>query len=174
MPTIAYLVARTDFDTYKKKISANISFGDDINPIIWEAQRHELRPRLTADFFEEVMQVANTGSTYGNLTKANYDLLLPYLKPVVVYFAYARYIQVAQFHDSRYGQVIKQTPYSTPVDPQTISREAAANRSMAIDYYEELREYIEDNPSKFSTYINAQEAPLTKRTSIGIHLLSDD
>ena len=165
------LITRSDWDTYKKKLGANVSWDDDVKPIVLESQFHDLRDLLTPDFYTEVDKVAETAGDYGNLTVANYNLLLPYIKPVVVYFSYARYIQAAQMHDNRYGQVIKTNPYSEPVPTEVIDREARKNRSMAIDHYQVLKEYLDDNLSSYTTYRDADEVPDEKRTSVRFSLL---
>lgn len=160
-----YLIDRTDWNTYKKKLGANVDFDADVKPIILEAQFHDLRPLLTQDFYDEVIAVAETSADSGNLSLVNYNLLLPYLKPALVYFAYARYIQAAQLHDSRYGQVMKKNPYSENVSPAAIDRQARNNRSMAVDHFSIAKDFLEENLSNYTTYRDAVEAP-QKRTSV--------
>lgn len=173
MPT--YLITRSDFDTYHLRLGANIDFDNDMKPLILEAQFHDLRKHLTPDFYTEVLEVEASGvdAVSGNLTKVNYDLLKPYIVPVLVYYARARYIQAANYRDVRYGQVVKKNPYSEPVESKDLDRQAIHLRSMAFEHYQVLKDFLDDNISNYATYRDSTEDPETGSLSVRIHTLND-
>ena len=91
MPT--YLIDKADWADYIY-LPASITdtiYGNVIAPKVNKAQDIDLRNILYKDFWDEVYEVAGSGvdSANGKLTKVNYDLLLPYLKPIIIQFAYA-------------------------------------------------------------------------------------
>ena len=165
-----YLIIQSDFDDYRK-ITSHLAarYNDRVRPYVLEAQISDLRGVLTKNFYNEVISVADSGVDHPTgLTKVNYDLLLPYIKPVLVYFTWARLLENNQVTMTVNSVVQKTNEFSTPTS--NAQRTAAINsaQSMAQVYVNDMLEYIDDNRAKFATYHNNISKSDRNRTSIRI------
>lgn len=135
-------------------LGKNVDYLNHVRPFVTEAQLHDLRGILTKDFYNEVMEVAESGAdaANGNLTKANYDTLLPLLKPIVVLYSAARYEVMSGAQSTRYGMVNKLNDYSEPVPMSEKKARAAQLRSNAATYISDLIEYLEENADLYPTW----------------------
>lgn len=170
MPT--YLISQSDFvdRVYLPASITSTVYSNKIAPAVNEAQEMDLQAILHSDFYDEVMEVAASGvdSANGKLTKVNYDALLPYLKPIVIYFAYARYIGRADLVNSRYGPVNKSNEYSEPLSEGKVNRIQKEERSKAMHHVKKMEDYLEDNLSKYTTWNSKRGNNDSKRTALRI------
>ena len=150
---MANFVVSGDWAAYVD-LGANVDYATRIDLRVKEAERHDLRPLVTPEFYAELVTVAGSGVDHpdGTLTKAAYDLLLPYIKPFVIYSAYARYITDGSYQETRFGGLIQNTEHSTrPSEAETLRR-ATEQKSKAADYGADLLDFLKDNASDYPTW----------------------
>jgi len=156
------LITITDIQEYKP-ISSNSNSSKKINPFIQEAQEFELRPFLSDQFYNELLtqfqsspQFPNSayddlfnGSTWtsGNRTYTN-----PGLKVVLVYYAYARYLNKSNTNSTAFGMVGKSNPDSTPLTEKTLSRLVGEALSGAKAYENRVKFFLDCNSSDYPLY----------------------
>jgi hypothetical protein len=128
------LISKEDFYEYEA-ITTNTS-PDNIQPYIREAQKFDLSTILNKEFIADMQE---------NLEDANYQNLLPYVRPVLAYYSYARYIMNKNAVDTPYGFVQKTNEFSTPATEKTIARIVEQSRNSATAYAREMIEYIKEN-----------------------------
>lgn len=128
-----------------------------VEPFVLQAQQHELRHAVGVAFYDELAQIFSAGGTVpggllADISQANYGLLLPYLKWVVLYFAYARWIEEGQDISTRSGFKVKETPWSSEVDTKQQTLRAQKIRGMAADYVVDLCTFLSDNSGNYVTW----------------------
>lgn len=150
---MAQLIAQSDWTNYVELSTAieSSKYTSRIVPKVLEAQDFDLRDLIGKELYNEVISVSD-GNTEPNLSSGNYTALLPYLKPVIVYFTYARYLPESQNVNSRHGTVKKLTPHSEPIELKELMRLAAMYKSRAIEHGERLIEFLEDNVENYPTW----------------------
>lgn len=144
-----YLITTEDFKAYRQ-ITDN-QLASKIDPYIKEAQFIDLREALgDALYYDLVNNSGNSiyqtlidGSTY--VDTQGYTVSHEGLKPVLVYFAYARYIENSGSHDSAYGQVTKRNEHSDPISEKTLARKVTNARSTAKAYLNDVIKYLNVN-----------------------------
>ena len=165
-----YLIRQSDWADFFP-LGKNVDYLNRVERYVGEAQLHDLRPVLTKDFYTEVLEVAGSGanSANGKLSKADYDLLLPYLKPIIVMYAAARYITMGSAQSTRFGMVNKSNDYSDPLSDSAKKAQAAQLRSNAITHISDLTDFLKDNSTAYPTWYSKQTSTEnTIRTGIGI------
>ena len=165
-----YLISQSDWPDYihlPASITSTV-YDNTVKPYVLQAQDIDLRQILYKDFYDEIMEVAASGSdsANGELTKANYDLLLPYIKPMLVFFAYARYVGKSEIVNSRYGAIQKTNEHSEPISEKKINRLQMQERANAINYLNVMQDYMELNKSKFDTWYRNRDLNDSKRTGL--------
>lgn len=172
MPT--YLIAKSDWADYYHLPSSitDTIYTDVITPHVNKAQEIDLRNILHKYFWDEVYEVAVSGSdsANGKLTKVNYDLLLPYLKPVIIHFAYARWLDDSEVSIGRYGAVMKVNEHSEPIPEKKLNRLKMTARSGAMSYVQKMIDFMElsANSGKFTTWDANRNKNDEERTGLRI------
>jgi len=149
-----------------------------IEPFIGEAQMHDLRPILgEALYYDFINKFASTldpmyvayqdllnGSSwsYNGYTKQNYGL-----KPIVAYYALARFSANNQINVTRYGVTSKVNPQSEPVSEIALRNYVQELKSVAISYQEQTLQFLRENETTYPLYAQAIGQPLIK-TSLKI------
>ena len=156
MPT--YLINKSDWADYvylPPSITDTI-YTNIIAPHVNKAQDIDLKNILHKDFWSEVYEVAASGadSANGKLAKVNYDLLLPYLKPIIVQFSYARWLDDSEVSISKYGAIQKTNEHSEPISEAKLSRLKIKERSAGSAYVRSMIDFMEltANAGKFATW----------------------
>jgi hypothetical protein len=137
------LISKEDFYEYEA-ITTNTS-PDNILPYIREAQKFDLTPILGKEFVSDMQE---------NVDTAIYQSLLPYVRPVLAYYSYARYILSKNAVDTPYGFVQKTNEFSQPVTEKTIARIVEQARNSATAYAREMIEFIKDNNTDYPLYVD--------------------
>lgn len=138
-------------------------------PFALEAQDQDLRPILGDGLFYDFMtKWYSTGdamyASYQNLlngvayTLNGQTVYFDGLKPMVIYFTLARFVQNNPVNIVRYGVVTKVSQQSTPVDPQTLRQVVNELRSNALTYKNQIDTYLLNNQTTFTLYIGSDSA----------------
>lgn len=129
-------------------------------PFAVEAQDQDLRPILGDGLYYQLMQTP-AETAYANLlngTTYTYDGQTVYfdgLKPMLVYFFLARFIQNNPVNITRYGIVQKVTPQSQPVDATMIRQVVNEMKSNAATYRNQVDQFLLQNQSTYPLYIGS-------------------
>lgn len=155
MITTNPIVVKADFANYVH-LPTNFRYDETMKPRVLQAQQHDLRKLVGKEFYAEIAQVLdNSGTVPGGLTtltQTAYDNIVPYIKPVVIHFAYARFINQQDEHNTNYGTVVKKNPHSEPISEKRRTTRTVAERSKAVDYWQDMLEYMEDNTGDYPTW----------------------
>ncbi len=155
-----------------ESISLNTDFNKKIRPHIVKAQELDVRPLIGETFWLAI--VANP-ATYANLLapfQYTYNGKLrehPGLKSVIIEYTLARYKSDANIHDTPFGLMQKENPYSSPVSDKKIARAEAKMISGAEAYWVRVRAYLNRNKSTYPLWEGCSRAKRT--TGSGIEIL---
>jgi hypothetical protein len=147
------LIDISDFTDFPA-ISVNTNVSKKLNPYIMEAQELDLLPILGQEFYWALIsdfEASPSLTDYGGLfngstyTIQNKTYKHKGLKPVLLYFTYARYRMNAQEEETATGLVTKNNPYSEPASEKAIARRVDQARSAAFAYMEPVRKFLNDN-----------------------------
>lgn len=158
--TEKYLITKTDILTYRPTAALD---DTRIKPFILEAQRLDLRPVLNdALYYDFVLKFDSTlDPMYASYQKLlvgdqyTYQALtIDYdgIKPMLCFFALARFVASNPFNITRMGVVVKSSDQSDPVDTTQLRTLVNDLRSVAIGYQNEVIKYLENNTSTFALY----------------------
>jgi hypothetical protein len=146
MPCRTLLISQEDFNE-RVDLSANI-LSKYVIPNIALVQDRYLKKILCKDFYDEIIyQVENEA-----LTTANETLLDDYIKPAMVYRAYARYLGTANVFSTPSGHrkyVEENSEAATPADMALPIKQAESD---ALYYETQLEEYLENNQDDYETW----------------------
>lgn len=140
--------------------------GSRWEPFALEAQDQDLRPILGDGLFYDFMTkfystVDSMYNAYQSLlngvayTYSGQTIYFDGLKPMLVYFTLARFIQKNPVHITRFGVVNKVVAQSQPVDPQVLRQLVNEFRSNAMTYVNQVNNYLGQNQSTFTLYIGS-------------------
>jgi hypothetical protein len=146
--------------------------GQRWEPYALEAQDQDLRPILgdglyydfmtkwysTGDAMYTAYQNLLNGTTY---TYNGQTIYFDGLKPMIVYFTLARFVQNNPIHVTRFGIVMKTTNNSQNVDPVTLRQVVSELRSNAVTYKNQVDTYLLQNQSTYTLYIGSESAVTT-------------
>ena len=147
------LINKQDINNYRH-IADNIDTGKRLDMFIQEAQELDLKPVLNScgtDFLYDIEQQASQQTVpvaYDKLlngteyTQSGKTFYFHGLKPVLVYFTWARFLANQQQTVSSHGIVAKTSDYSEHVDEKTLARLITQARSAAVKYAEEMINYL--------------------------------
>ena len=151
------LISLTDFDGFKN-ITSNINTVKRLDPYIREAQEFDLRRFLGEELYIDLIDDLDASpslETYGDLvtgstyTKDGITYQHDGLKPVLVYFTYARYLENAGVASTNFGVVQKKNEFSDPIDEKRTGRLISQARSGAIVYQARVERYLNDHSTDF-------------------------
>jgi len=141
------LVTKADFDGLDFKY-LTINLNDvEINAIINEAQRVDVRPFLGAPFYKDILDNLLDQRIIDLLDGVDYDYhgdTVHYdgLKIVILYYTYARYILNMDGVSTPYGIKSKIDQYSIPMNPKSIQMKVDSARSSANSYLHETEKFL--------------------------------
>jgi hypothetical protein len=132
-------------------------------PYCLEAQDQDLRPILGDGLYYDFMnEVFDTGgdmySSYQSLlngvayTLNGQTVYYDGLKPMLIYFTLARFVQNNPIHITRFGVVTKVVAQSQTVDPQILRQLVNELRSNALTYKNQTDTYLLQNSSTYTLY----------------------
>lgn len=161
------LLQLSDFTPYKS-ITSNADLTK-LTMYVNEAQEFDLRQLLGTELYEDFLneffispslsqQAYHDlwfGCKYiipGNNTTPTKTFTHEGLKPVLIYFSYARYLLTANLFSTPSGMVTKKDDYSVAITDKQLSRLVNQANSGAQAYWNRTRKYIIDNISLFPLY----------------------
>lgn len=147
------------------KVYAPAAELDDarINPYIKEAMELDLKPILNdAFYFDFVNKVGSTGdpmyAAYQELLNGKdyvyQDLTINYpgIKPMLSYYALARFVRDNPVHVTRFGVVTKTLQQSEPVDPKVLYGYINEKKSSGLSYQNQVIKFLWNNASTYPLY----------------------
>lgn len=154
---MSLLITKEDIAEFKS-LSENIDATLKVNPFILEAQEFELRVFLGDEFYIDLLEDFNAspslvkykdlfnGSVYicGTTKYEN-----PGIKPMLVYYAYARIVQKGSTNSTAFGFVEKVNEDSKPISERTIVRLVEQAMSGAKAYENRVRLFLSRNSADF-------------------------
>lgn len=148
------LLSATDFAPYKE-LSSNLDDGVRLHPYIAQAQQFDLKPLIGELFYKNL--VDNQDSTPHTLLLAGggygfdgntYEF--SGLKAVLVFFAYARFLENQNINITRFGVVYKNnSDVSERVDEKTLQRLINQAREQALAYWAECVMFLNRKRSSY-------------------------
>jgi hypothetical protein len=155
-----YLITKDDVLVYRPTADLDSKTFDTY---ILEAQRLDLKPVLNdALYFDFMSKFDAEGDAmydeYQNLLNgAEYEyqgnpIQFDGIKPMLCYYALARFVENNPAQIVRFGVVVKTNPNSTPADSRQVQGLANSLRSAAISYQYQVIKYLEENASTFTLY----------------------
>jgi hypothetical protein len=138
-------------------------------PFALEAQDQDLRPILGDGLYYDFMrEVFDSGddmyADYQSLlngvayTYNGQTIYFDGVKPMLVYFTLARFVQNNPVHITRFGVVSKVVPQSQNVDGQVLRQVVNELRSCAMTYKNQVDTYLLENQETFDLYIGSSSA----------------
>ena len=156
------LITLTDIQAFKP-LSSNTNTDKKLNPFIQEAQEFELRPFMSDQFYAElIVQFLSSpqfpNSAYADLfngstwTNGSETYTNPGIKSMLVYYAYARYLNKSNTNSTAFGMVGKNNPDSTPLTEKTLSRLVGEALSGAKAYENRVKFFLDCNSTDYPLY----------------------
>jgi len=156
------LINRKDIEVYR-----DISYSMDqreLDTYIREAQIQDLQPLLNpylyADFINKICD--NSSAMYQDyqrlLNGVEYQdntgqwLIYYGIKPMLVYFTYARILQKSSVKATRTGMVVKTTEESNPADGNTVMHLVTDARSLGVSYQDQVKKFLCDNSDIYTLW----------------------
>lgn len=158
------LTSATDFAAYRE-LSVNIDDAARINPYIAQAQQFDVKPLLGELLFKDLIDNPTTtenelllsGGSY-TYQSANYDFAG--LKAVIIFFAYARFLENQNINITRFGIVFKNNAdVSERVDEKTLQRLVQQSRNQAQAYWDECGKYLQRNAGLYPLWQKPNSSP---------------
>ena len=140
---MSLLINKDDIDGYRS-ISENISEVELLEPHIRDAQEFDLKPLLDCSDEEFLQAIIDNQTTYADL--------IAKIKPVLVYFSYARFLSNHGIHVTPTGVVTKKNADSEPVSEAQLSRIINQAESSALVYQKRLIDHLEDNKTTYTLW----------------------
>ncbi len=155
-----YLITLDDIKNFKP-ISLNVNETKQLKPFILEAQEFELKEFLGDEFYLALVADFNASpslATYGDLfngvqyTYNGTTYENTGIKPMLIYYAYARYLNNANPIITANGIVQKNNSSSTPVSEKTIARLVNQATSGGKVYENRVVDYLVRKSSSYPLY----------------------
>lgn len=159
------IVTSSDFATYKD-IGANIDSTNRLEPYIYQAQRLDLIPVLGAAFYHDIItngvnvspipspyDTLIDGGTYTN-SQSN-TIYFEGLKPVLIYFAYSRFLINDNIHSTRKGFVFKDSEQSERIPQGQLKALSDEAKSTAIAYQNALIDFLVEETATYPLWESA-------------------
>jgi len=138
------LISQEDFTPYKS-IVVN-SEPADIMPYVEDAQLFDLVSVLPRELIEDLQDNPETTPNVA---------LLPYVRPVMCYYAYARYITFVGISDTASGFVQKTNEFSTPASDKVVTRIKQEALNIAAGYASFLVKFLNDKAATYPLWKNS-------------------
>lgn len=156
------IINQTIFQRFED-ISANIK-PERLGVFISKAQELDLKPFLGYALYYDLLKHFNTdgslkddapqpykdlvnGTEY--LNKRGYVVLYQGLAPLLVYFAFARFVEDDAVHYTATGPVMKQREGATALSPADITKLVQQQRSTANAYTNDAERFLKDHQIDF-------------------------
>ena len=115
-----------------------------LDPCIREAENIDMIPLIGQDLLTYLR--VNVGASPAEPLA---DALLVWLKPVLVYYSFARFIRKQQIAVTQHGTVQKKTDVSEPASESSVKAAITRAESDALAYWFKAKEFLEDNDADY-------------------------
>lgn len=129
-----------------------------ILPNIASVQDRYIKKILCKDFYDELIEQVDADT----LTSANETLVDDYIKPAMVFRAYARYIATANIYNTASGFRKFREDNSDIAENSDMTALLSQAESDAMYYEKELYDYLENNEDDYPTYRDNCKCSKTK------------
>jgi len=147
------LITKDDFAPYAE-LSINLKEEKKLLQHINNAQELDLRPLLGDQMYYDMLKKSGDHNYAELLNGKEYEdngvsIQFQGLKPVIVYFAYARYLLVANVQATATGFTQKLNDMSQPIDSRTRTAMIQDAQSIANSYFQRVLTYLNKNKNLF-------------------------
>lgn len=151
------LITKADISQYFG-ISDSLNVEKQLDMHIWNAQQVDVKQVFGNAFWTDLSDNADTdmyidlleGKTYTN--EAGVSVSFAGLKTALCFYAYARYINFRNSQDTPFGNVVKRSDYSDPVDPKILFQQSNQIRIDAAVFLNECIDFIKTFPSIYTLF----------------------
>lgn len=137
--------------------------GARIDPFILETQENNLKQVLNDAFYYDFMLRINSTtdplySAYQSLLNGNTYTVnarvisFPGIKPMIVYYALARFARNNPVHITRFGVVTKTVQQSEPVQAAVLNGYINEKNSVGLNYQNQVVKFLQYNPTIYPLY----------------------
>jgi len=154
------LITYDDFAPYRV-ISTNVDSTKRLEPYIEEAQMFDLKPVLDCQDEEFLSEII------ASKDESPYKELIVYIKPVLIYYTYARFLATHDIMATAHGIVTKINEFSEPISEKVRARLITQAESSALVYQKIMTDFLSDNKS---TYPNWKCSSTSGRTQSGARI----
>lgn len=134
-----------ELDNVRWQPFATEAQDQDVKPILGDALYYQLMTTPAATAYAELLN----GKTY---TYNGETIYFEGIKPLIVYFFLARFIQNNAINITRFGVVSKVINQSQPVDAQVIRQVVNEMKSNAQTYKNDVERFLCQNPTTYPLY----------------------
>lgn len=151
------LISLEDFKPYKF-LTKNLSTVKNLDPFINEAQEFDLKQLLGRELFIDILEDYPDLNTYADLyngksyTYSGKKYRHYGLKPLLVYFTYARYLPGSNAHSTEYGMMKKKSEDSEPISDAEIARQISQAREGALSYWQDVKFFLNHYASTYTLW----------------------
>jgi hypothetical protein len=149
-----------------KQLTSNITEAKQLTPYIDEAQEFDLRSFLGDELYIDLVadyEASPSLETYSDLyngstyTYSGKTYKHEGIVPVLVYYAYSRYLANSSVHSTKYGMVQKTNEFSQPASEKTLSRLIAQAKSGAFVYQNRVKLFLSHNASSYPLWYGSKK-----------------
>lgn len=162
-----YLISISDFAEIRN-ISTNVNDATRLKQFIKEAQELDIKPVFGEEMYYDLMK--NSSQTkYSELlagkdyTYNNYNYSFIGLKTIIVYYAWARFIENDNIKSTPTGFVTKTNEFSDPIPYKSIAQQADQARSAAYAYIQDMNMFLSRNNTTYTLFGVGQPNQIQKR-----------
>lgn len=172
-PTIPILINADDIREYKP-LSKNVDEADRIDQYIREAQVMDLKPILGRKLYYDFIENYTDAKYLDLLNGAEYDedgvtVQFEGVKPILVYYSFARILQYYGSNPTRFGLVKKLAENSEPLSTKEIQAMISQAKAGAISYQDELFRFLNENTDTYPLWKGQKGAQRKRRRTVKIN-----
>ena len=171
------LLSLDDIQSFKS-LSSSINEAKALLPFVQEAEEFDIVPFLGQELFNALktdFEASPSLATYADLfngstyTYSDRSYTHQGIKAVLAYYSYARYVANSNTVSTKYGLVVKENEFSSPVSEKTLARRISQAQSGAAVYQERVRLYLIHHVDDFPLWhgSRARKKGQVRLTSIG-------
>ena len=173
-----YIITKADILVYRPTAVLD---DDRIKPYILEAQNMDLKPVLNdvlfLDFMKNYDNVDTAYDKYRDLlngkeyTYEGQTIKCDGIKPMLCYYALARFIVNNPLNVTRMGIVVKATQQSEPADPAMIRAVVNDLKSIGVTYQHQIEKFLQYNTATYTLYPYGESSNSNRKSGFKIFKL---
>lgn len=173
-PVIPILINADDIRAYKP-LSLNVDETDRIDQYIREAQVMDLKPLLGRQLYYDFIENVADAKYQDLLNGLEYDdedgvtVQFEGIKPILVYYSFARILQYYGSNPTRFGLVKKLAENSEPLSMKEIQAMISQAKGGAVAYHDELFRFLDENNETYEFWKGRAGAERKRRKMVKIN-----